>query len=788
MATPPKLASRPSSQGSSSQDEAETQQYGRSPTALGAEAASAALRGDGITALPARSKPSSASNQRKHSTSGLVTRPGTAPPATPPPPPPRRRQRSYVPAVSSPLNPASPEGSVKSRDSSINFNEDVEKDRTNLPNTIPSQTTEATSAAPVSRGPIPGPPLPRRGRRKPSGLADLRRQQSPASLKPQAPMTLSDLGRDYSRYPSHKDRISNSGPLSAPRHYSRAVGTPRTALILVSLTPQNPFSDPPTNGEDPENGEKTFSPFLDDRMGAPSTADYGYGFPMYTDEKELDDDMHMPYPDDDVQFKPKFSDYLARRQLCSLFGMILILLGLICLFIVMPIISSSGTDIYGYPYDTPLNQMHHGDAIDPSSWAYVNSRKYSLLRNIRTGLIDPDTPDSAMTRKSIQGEDLQLVFSDEFNTPNRTFYPGDDPFWTGANLWYAGTEDMEWYDPDAISTYDGTLILQLDKFPNHGLDFRSGMLNSWNQICFKGGALEVSISLAGPGGVPGLWPGAWTMGNLGRPGYQSTTDGVWPYTYNSCDAGITPNQSSADGMSMLPGQKLSSCTCPGADHPTPGTGRGAPEIDVIEASADPNLRIGVVTQSYQVAPYDIWYRPNYDFLEIPNYNTTQMNAYCGGPFQQAISGTTILNNGWYDGNQYQKYAYEYAPGTGGDAQIGWFVGEDMSYMINGNAIGPNGNVQSRIISEEPMSIILNLGFSTSWTQIDWKDLKFPSMMHVDYVRWYQPSGAYSVTCDPPGYETTKYIADHPKAYNNPNLTTWDETGYGWPKHTLNSKC
>ena len=582
-------------------------------------------------------------------------------------------------------------------------------------------------------------------------------------------MTLSDLGRDYSRYPARNGQTQNSASSSPPPHYSRAVGTPHIAL-LASLTPKNPFSDPPANAEEPEKDEKMFSPFLDDRIGAPSTADYGYGFPMYTDEKELDDDMHTPYPDDDIQFKPKMSDFLGRRQLWSLYGMIMMLVGLLTLFVVLPILSYSGVEFYSYAYDTPLDQMGGGDGIDTSSWTYVNSVKYPLLQNIRTGLIDPDTPQSAMTRQSINGEELQLVFSDEFNAQNRTFYPGDDPFWTGANLWYGATQDLEWYDPDAISTYDGTLILQLDKFTNHGLDYRSGMLNSWNQICFKGGAIEVSISLAGPGGVPGLWPGAWTMGNLGRPGYQSTTEGVWPYTYNTCDVGITPNQSSPDGLSLLPGQKLASCTCPGADHPTPGTGRGAPEIDIIEASADPNLRIGVVTQSYQVAPYDIWYHPNYDFLEIPNYNTTQMNSYCGGPFQQAISGTTLLNNAWYDGNEYQKYAYEYTPGTGGDAEIGWFVGEDIAYIMNGNAVGPNGNVQSRVISEEPMSIILNLGFSTSWTQIDYAQLVFPTMMRIDYVRWYQPAGSSSVTCDPPGYETTEYIAKHPKAYNNPNLT------------------
>ena len=358
----------------------------------------------------------------------------------------------------------------------------------------------------------------------------------------------------------------------------------------------------------------------------------------------------------------------------------------------------------------------------------------------------------------------------------------------GQDIWYGSTQDLEWYDPDAVTTFDGTLTIRLDKFVNHDVNYRSGMINSWNQICFKGGALEISVSLPGPGGASGLWPGAWTLGNLGRPGFRASTDGIWPYTYNSCDAGITPNQSMTDGTSYLLGQKLPSCVCEGEDHPTPGTGRGAPEIDVFEASADPNSKVGVITQSYQVAPYDIWYQPDYDFFAIPNPNFTQMNSYCGGPYQQAISGTTLLNNNWYNGTQYQKYGFEYTPGIGPNSHITWFVGNDISYMINGDALGPNGNVDYRVISEEPMAIVLNLGFSASWTGINFGELVFPTTMYVDYVRWYQPSDSVTVTCDPPGYETTEYIRTHPSAFNNINLTSWDETGYGWPKHNLNGDC
>jgi beta-glucanase (GH16 family) len=206
-----------------------------------------------------------------------------------------------------------------------------------------------------------------------------------------------------------------------------------------------------------------------------------------------------------------------------------------------------------------------------------------------------------MIRESVLGQGkLKLVFSDEFNQEGRSFYENDDQFWQAADFHYAATNDLEWYDPDAVTTQDGTLQIRMDALPSHNLDYRSGMLQSWNKICFKGGVMEVSASLAGPAGVPGLWPGIWTLGNLARPGYRATSDGVWPYSYDNCDVGITPNQSSSDGISFLPGQKLAKCVCSGEEHPTPGRGRGAPEIDALEGTAEYNMRVGVVTQSSQV--------------------------------------------------------------------------------------------------------------------------------------------------------------------------------------------
>jgi len=54
------------------------------------------------------------------------------------------------------------------------------------------------------------------------------------------------------------------------------------------------------------------------------------------------------------------------------------------------------------------------------------------------GLIDQDTPKSAYTKTSwADGKtEMRLVFSDEFNTDGRSFYPGDDPYWEAVDLHY----------------------------------------------------------------------------------------------------------------------------------------------------------------------------------------------------------------------------------------------------------------------------------------------------------------------------------------------------------------
>jgi len=403
--------------------------------------------------------------------------------------------------------------------------------------------------------------------------------------------------------------------------------------------------------------------------------------------------------------------------------------------------------------------------------------KVPTLKNVRTGMIDPDTPSSAMSRKDSNGKTQRLAFSDEFNEDGRTFYEGDDAYFQGVDIWYGVTQDMEWYDPDAITTKDGTLNIRFDAFQNHNLNYRSGMLQSWNMLCFKGGYMEASISLPGRGDTIGFWPGFWAMGNLGRPGYPATTDGTWPYSYHDeCDAGITKNQSDPDGLSSLPGMRLPACTCEGEDHPSPGLSRTVPEIDALEASVaflDPpsGAGIGSASQSFQVAPFDIFWRPNTDMMEVYDSTVSALNGYMGGIYQQALSVVSNLNNNWYNGKQYQKYGFEYEPGA--DGYVTWNVGDVHTWKVLGSSVGPNGNIGQRVIPEEPMSVIVNFGISTGFAQLNLTGLGplMPATMRLDYIRIYQGDDD-EMTCDPEGYPTTEYIAKHPKPYNNQNYTHW----------------
>lgn len=113
-----------------------------------------------------------------------------------------------------------------------------------------------------------------------------------------------------------------------------------------------------------------------------------------------------------------------------------------------------------------------------------------------------------MTWKSLKtGKTWELVFSDEFETEGRSFYPGDDrssslsappplpresreliasenskAYWEAVDLHYWSTNNLEWYDPRQLTTANGSLVVSLDNKQSHGLEcvlpfFRSTWLS-----------------------------------------------------------------------------------------------------------------------------------------------------------------------------------------------------------------------------------------------------------------------------------------------------------------------
>lgn len=147
-------------------------------------------------------------------------------------------------------------------------------------------------------------------------------------------------------------------------------------------------------------------------------------------------------------------------------------------------------------------------------------------------------------------------------------------------------------------------------------------------------------------------PQAYTLGNLARAGYGATEEGVFPYSYNSCDVGIFPNQTTADrttpapdgALSYLRGQKLSACPCRAEEHPNPLSdmrGRGAPQIDIlnVESTASTGAEI---SQTLRFAPRDAAYTHTATGTQVVNATVAKVNDYQGRIRCVALFPFTIL--------------------------------------------------------------------------------------------------------------------------------------------------
>jgi beta-glucanase (GH16 family) len=276
------------------------------------------------------------------------------------------------------------------------------------------------------------------------------------------------------------------------------------------------------------------------------------------------------------------------------------------------------------------------------------------------------------------------------------------------------------------------------------------VISTWNRFCFTGGYIEAAVSLPATSQIPGMWPAVWTMGNLGRAGYGGSLEGTWPYSYDECDVGTLLNQTlngepqldpgegdqyNGDSLSYLPGQRLSACTCPDDPlHPGPKradgsfVGRAAPEIDMLEATIfngynpDPSTRFGEVSMSGQWAPFN----PSYEYINTSKTTTLYDNVnsfyndYLGGVFQQATSVLARTDANCYTNATgcFSRFGFEYLPGD--DGYITWVGNGTRVWQIRQAAMGPNSRAQvgQRLVSVEPMYIIINLGLSENFGAVE----------------------------------------------------------------------
>lgn len=84
------------------------------------------------------------------------------------------------------------------------------------------------------------------------------------------------------------------------------------------------------------------------------------------------------------------------------------------------------------------------------------------------------------------------------------------------------------------------LGLRFRAVQTHNLNFRSGMLQSWNQFCYGGGHLNALITLPGVGDTTGFGQASGIWEILDDPAMlHAIRDGIWPYSYDKvCDAEI----------------------------------------------------------------------------------------------------------------------------------------------------------------------------------------------------------------------------------------------------------
>ncbi|KAE9353701.1 Callose synthase 7 [Phytophthora fragariae] len=416
------------------------------------------------------------------------------------------------------------------------------------------------------------------------------------------------------------------------------------------------------------------------------------------------------------------------------------------------------------------------------------------LTDLQRHWIDPDTDPKFYNISVPKGPynfggrlndtmEYKLIFSDEFNSSKRTFEAGFDSKWTAVNIRDTTNMGQHFFLPQAVQIDKGNLIITTSK-PKHryrGTKYVSGSVQTWNKFCYTGGYVEVRAILPGKWGIPGTWPAIWLMGNLGRAPFPGSLEDTWPWSFDVCAPFIEKGQKVK--------QKINACgnltdkhdkgSYPERYGLNPFQGRGASEIDVIEAQIKARDEPAYISTSLQIRPsvYDDL-RPGPDQLPGPGQwyqglkygEFTNINsAYYGEVGLDSISALTQLESNAF--KSYHLYRLDWSPGPEG--YIRWWMDNNFVFEIPGEALSRwMGGVPPRQIPVEPSYLILSTAVSEKFSppcegQIC--NSLWPSNFTIDYVRVYQgnPNRYTSVGCNPQAYPTTEWIYSHPVEYGLP---------------------
>jgi beta-glucan synthesis-associated protein KRE6 len=326
------------------------------------------------------------------------------------------------------------------------------------------------------------------------------------------------------------------------------------------------------------------------------------------------------------------------------------------------------------------------------------------------GWIDPDTPAKETHLHSYHtNEHYDLVFSDEFEISQRSFADGNDPKWTSIEKNDYTNDALQYYRDHLVKTVNGSLVIStiLNDIHFHAFDdttnkltkltknYQSGMLQGWNKFCFTGGIVEISAKLPGHAEIGGLWPAMWLLGNLARATYVKSSDNMWPWSYNECSRDVQKQQ------------EISRCNSMNHFEFHQHQGRGAPEIDILEAMPGKEiLKNTPINRPYYSASLQIspatqedrptlgqnplktsknWYEKGLEYgdnssVNIYFYGTVLKNEQDETKDYQtdAISANRAVTSTHFD--EFHKYRIEWK--TGPKGYIRWYLYLSLSLSLH----------------------------------------------------------------------------------------------------------